>query len=69
MRSRRHVYPMAFVAGGLLGISLFLVASRSGWPIVPASDFAKGLWFGACIGLEMIGMLWVVRAKKNRAIG
>ena len=69
MRFRRNIRPMAFMAAGLFSISLFLVASRSGWSIIPASDFAEGLWFGACIGLELIGLICVIKAKRRRMIG
>jgi hypothetical protein len=67
MRPKRVAFPLILVASGLLGISLFMIGDRSHWAIIPADDFAKGLWFGVCLGVELLGGLLMVKDRAKVA--
>lgn len=63
MIARRRPRPLALVIAGLLGISLFLIGDHYHWPIIPAGDFARGLWFGVCLGLEVHAVIVFLKSR------
>ena len=68
MRPGRYKLPLAFIVAGLLGIVLFLIGEHYRLPIIPPDDFAKGLWFGTCIGSELLGTLLAIKSKAGPAL-
>jgi uncharacterized protein (TIGR00369 family) len=55
------------VAIGLLGIAGYEVALRLLHSSRLANDLIHGLWLGACIGLEILGLLVLGRARRRHA--
>ena len=58
--------PPVLIAAGLLGIAGYEVILRSFHPRVLGHDFAHGLWFGICFGLEILGLVLLRRARTRR---
>ena len=52
------------VAIGLLGIAGYEMALRLLHLSFLANDFIHGLWLGVCIGLEILGLFVLGRAKR-----
>jgi len=50
-------YGHVLVAIGLVGIAGYEMALRFLHSSLLASDLIHGLWLGACIGLEILGLL------------
>ncbi|WP_422925621.1 hypothetical protein [Singulisphaera sp. PoT] len=69
MRTRQKWLPLLFLVIGLFGISLFFIASRYMPSIVPKSDFGKGLWFGICLGFEVLAGMIALKAKSANRPG
>lgn len=65
---RRRFHPQGLIAAGLFGMALYAIMTRAGHPAVPVSDSLRGVWTGACIGLEVVGasLLLKSRAKPRR---
>lgn len=63
MLLRRRFPPQGLIAAGLFGMALYAVLVRAGHPTVLASDSLGGAWMGACIGLELIGVSLLLKAR------
>ena len=63
MTSDRRLLPRALIAAGLVGFGVLVAGGRAGIPFVPIDDFDKGLWIGGCLGLELMGVLYLVRDR------
>ena len=50
---------------GSVGISLFLLARRFHYPAFLERDLFQGVWVGLCIGLEILGVVFMVKTKNN----
>ncbi|AHG92839.1 hypothetical protein J421_5304 (plasmid) [Gemmatirosa kalamazoonensis] len=57
--------PFALLAGGLLGAALYPVAARAGLPAALAGDAAHGVWLGVCLGLEVLGLVTLRKARRT----
>ena len=62
---KRQPRPHVFIATGLLGITLYAVVVRVSHPAFLANDFLQGTWYGACLGLEILG-LYLFRKQGSR---
>lgn len=58
MRVRPHV----LVAIGLLGIAGYSTVERLWHPAILSHDLVRGLWYGLCLGVEILG---VIRLRKR----
>ena len=67
MKLSRKSHPLLLIIGGLIGLSLFLAGDHYHLAIIPTSDFAKGIWFGVCLGLELTGGFLLLRSKVKSA--
>ncbi len=65
MLSKKNGYVL--VAIGLLGIAGYEMALRLLHPSFLANDLTHGLWLGVCIGLEILGLFVLGRAKRRDA--
>jgi hypothetical protein len=63
VKLRRKLLPLALLAAGLIGMGLFSIAERSHLSIVPTGDFARGLCLGICFGLELLGVILLLKPK------
>jgi hypothetical protein len=63
VKLRRKPSPLVLIAAGLIGMGLLLLAEHFHLPIARAGDFASGLWFGVCLGVELLGVIVLVRSK------
>lgn len=66
MKSNRQRRSYVLVAIGLLGISLYAAAVRVWHPDFLSSDIIRGVWYGICIGPEIIGV-YLLRESKPTA--
>jgi hypothetical protein len=55
------------VAIGMLGIAGYDMALHLLHSSLLANDFIRGLWVGACIGLQILGLHVLGRAKRRLA--
>ena len=55
------------VAIGLLGMAGYEITLRLLHPSSLANDLTHGLWLGACIGLEILGLFVLGRVKRRDA--
>jgi len=53
---KRHPRPHVLIAAGLLGMGLYYVAMRLPHPGFMVTDMFQGLWYGICLGLELLGL-------------
>lgn len=66
MKIARKRLAVTLISMGLLGIVVFLTGNHYQLPIIPAADFAKGLWFGVCVGMACHGVFLLIVSKKQR---
>jgi len=64
--SRKSTGP-SLVAFGLLGMAGYDIVLHLFHPQVLASDMVNGLWFGVCIGLAILGLFVLGKAKHRDA--
>jgi hypothetical protein len=55
------------VAVGLVGVAGYEMALRLLHSSLLANDLIRGLWHGACIGLEILGLFALGRARRRHA--
>lgn len=58
--------PIVLVSIGLLGMSLYWVVLRVAHPAILSNDFVRGLWFGLCLGLEILGVYRLGKESRTR---
>jgi len=63
-----HVRPSVLIALGLFGLSGYTFAVQFPHSAILEQDFAKGIWVGVCIGLEVIGLVHLRNGKRNWAV-
>jgi hypothetical protein len=61
----RQPRPYVLVAAGLLGIGLYAVAIRFWHPAILSNDLVQGVWYGLCVGVEILG-LYLLRKSPPR---
>ncbi len=66
MRDRHKSTCLAFVVAGLFGTGLYNTIVLSGGPSFLARDSVHGAWLGFCIGLEIVGLMMLVKRKSCR---
>lgn len=55
--------PLVLMAAGLFGLAGFAATTRSGAPLATATDAARGAWVGVCLGLEVLAVILLRRAR------
>ena len=60
--------PIVLLSAGLVGLSAYAVATRSGAPGASAGDAARGVWIGVCLGLEVLAVVLLRRARGGPAV-
>jgi hypothetical protein len=63
VKLRRKPGPQVLIAAGLIGMGLLLIAEHFHLLIAGAGGFTRGLWFGVCLGAELLGVIVLVRSK------
>jgi hypothetical protein len=59
--------PYQLIAAGVLGIAAYAVAMRLFHPGWMASDLIHGLWYGVCLGIEILGLVMIRKQRGKRA--
>lgn len=59
----RHVKPLIFILAGLIGMASYEISLRFFHSASLGGDFIHGAWFGVSIGLEIIGLILLVKSK------
>ena len=67
LRSSSSRRPLLLLSAGLLGLSAYAVATRSGAPAALAGDGVRGAWVGVCLGLEVLAVVLLRRARGGSA--
>ena len=62
MTVRHRSMPLVAIASGLIGVAFFFIGDRYHLPVIPTDDFARGLWFGVCLGCELFGVALLLRS-------
>jgi hypothetical protein len=65
MNSKRFPYVLLLI--GTLGFALYPRFLPTAAPAYLRTDFAVGLVYGACIGLELLGVLFAARKQPRCA--
>lgn len=60
--------PFVLVAVGLLGLSAYAVILRLPHPALLSNDLIRGIWYGFCIGLEILGLILLRRARGRKSM-
>ena len=66
MHSQRTLNPFILVALGLFGMSTASLLPHLAQSSLVLNDVVRGVWYGLCIGLEMVGL--ILLHKTRRAI-
>lgn len=56
------------VALGLLGMALNVIVIRYTTSSLLSNDVVIGLWFGVCIGLQVLGLYFMVKSKSDEVV-
>jgi hypothetical protein len=56
MLLNRRLNPYVLVSVGLLGMTLYALAMRFGHPDILSNDFVRGVWYGLCLGVQLLGL-------------
>lgn len=67
MKSNIQLRAFALIVIGLLGMGAYQMIRHVSHPIMLELDFAHGLWFGTCIGLELTGLYLLFKNKSGSA--
>ncbi len=65
MKRNARLRAFAPIAVGLLGMGAYQVVLRTSHPAAMEGDFFHGLWFGVCIGLEIVGIYLLTKIKRG----
>ncbi len=57
----------SLLALGLIGMAAYPVVMRTVHPAFLAGDFAHGLWLGGFFGLEVWGLILLLRSRRRPA--
>ncbi len=63
----RQPRPHVLIAAGLLGMSLYAVATRFPHSAILSNDFIQGTWYGICLGVETLGLYLLRETGSNHA--
>ena len=63
VRNKRPV-ATALMATGLLGAAAYTIVARSTGAAL-GGDAGHGFWVGACIGLELVGVVLLVKSRRT----
>ena len=63
MKSRHLRWPLLLVVVGLIGSSTFPLLRQSWAAFAAAGDFVQGIWCGFWIGVEIVGVILLMRRK------
>ena len=55
--------PPVLLAAGQIGLALLFIGPRLGWTFLPTDDFDVGIWVGGCIGLDIVALMLILKAK------
>jgi hypothetical protein len=64
---RNRTNALRFVAAGLFGFALYGVVTHLMAPAALRSDFVHGVWIGICVGLEVVGLAFLIKATTDGA--
>jgi hypothetical protein len=56
----------ALIAAGLVGMAVYSIAVRSAGAAL-GGDTVHGVWVGACVGLEVVGVSLLLKRRTGRA--
>ncbi|MGH9440970.1 MAG: hypothetical protein ACRD16_01720 [Thermoanaerobaculia bacterium] len=65
MTSKSLFQPILLVSVGLLGITLVPFVLRVSHSALLSNDFVRGLWYGLCLGLEIVGIYRLGKARNT----
>jgi hypothetical protein len=51
---------------GLFGMSLYWLVLRVAHPAILSNDFVRGVWYGLCLGLEILGVYRLGKESRTR---
>ena len=64
MKSNAQFREFAPIVIGLLGMGAYQMVLHVSHPVMIESDLVHGMWFGICLGLELIGLYFLFKNKK-----
>lgn len=60
------INPSTLIAAGLLSAAFFEIVRRFWHSSFVANDTVHGVWLGACVGLEIVGLMLLRRRRAAR---
>jgi hypothetical protein len=67
MSSNAKLRAIAPIVIGLIGMAAYQIIFRLNHPAIMETDLFRGLWFGICIGLEIVGVYLLAKNKRGSA--
>lgn len=67
MKSHTRFRAVALIAIGLVGMAAYQMILHLAHPAMLEKDFLRGIWVGACIGLELTGLYLLARNRRGPA--
>lgn len=61
----RHSSPYLLISIGTMGIAGYQLILRIFHPPIMAHDLFHGIWFGICLGLEILGLIYLRKANRS----
>ena len=60
----KKALPQILMSSGMLGLGLYGVGNHYKLSVMPTTDIGKGLWFGICLGISIVGIQVLKRQKR-----
>jgi hypothetical protein len=67
MRNNAQRHALIPIAIGLIGMASYQIIVRLSHPAIMEKDLFHGLWFGICLGLEIVGVYQLSKNKRGSA--
>lgn len=67
MKNNSGLRALSPIVIGLFGMAAYPILMHLKHPVITENDFFHGIWFGVCLGLEIIGIHLLVKNKRGAA--
>ncbi len=65
MKSSSHPRELVPIVVGLAGMGAYQLALHIPHPALIEDDLVHGMWFGICLGIELVGLYFLLKNRKS----